>query len=82
MELEKLVEAWAEQAGFEVGPGYITTPVCKGRPCIEAELRALCRLAMAHAAEEAAKVVQEYPHWLGQQAKADVIAAIRERFKA
>jgi hypothetical protein len=36
---------------------------------------------MAHAAEEAAKVVQDFPYWLGPQAKADVAAAIRERFK-
>jgi L-alanine-DL-glutamate epimerase-like enolase superfamily enzyme len=79
MELEKLVETWAKKAGLPVSEAF--GPMVGACPVSDV-LTAICRLAMAHAAEEAAKVVQEYPHWLGQQAKTDVIAAIRERFKA
>jgi hypothetical protein len=88
-DLQKLVEQWAKSAGFDVDGEF------DGQTqwiCSDVQLQALCRLAMQHAAEEAAKCCEdkERRKWeiltVGRPIEGigplDCAHAIRERFKA
>lgn len=55
-DLEKLVEGWAREVGLPVSETF--GPMVGACPVGDA-LTAICRLAMAHAAEEAAKLCEE-----------------------
>jgi hypothetical protein len=46
---------------------------------VQAELKAFEALVRAAEREACAQVVEEYPHWLGMTAKAEIANAIRTR---
>jgi hypothetical protein len=45
----------------------------------EEELKAFADLVRADERDACAQVVEEYPHWLGMTAKAEIANAIRDR---
>jgi hypothetical protein len=73
MELEKLVGRWRQQAGF--------TPAAIASVHMDECLQRFARLAMAHAAEEAAKCCEERAAGHEEDATAEPDSDYADRFR-
>lgn len=76
--MHEQIEKWAREARMCINFEWVSgVRTLTGFDATPATLTLFAALVAQHERERAAKVVETFPHWLGDQGRRDIAAAIR-----